>query len=237
MRDRIWDRLETEGVARFPWPVRGRIPNFEGANEAANRLADLDVWRDARAIKTNPDSPQRWARRDALRAGKVLYMAVPRLAQLEAFLELNPRRLVTPEKAATIKGAFALGKPVHPEQIPSLDLILTGSVAVNKSGGRLGKGGGYSDLEYAFGRTFGFIQESTPIVTTVHPLQLVAEAIPTLEHDIPVDFVALPDQVHSTNCTHRRPKGVDWDILPEEKIRTIPVLQALRRQGLAGEET
>ncbi|MEE8198386.1 MAG: 5-formyltetrahydrofolate cyclo-ligase [Thermoplasmata archaeon] len=227
IRNRIWNRLETEGVARFPWPAKGRIPNFDGSREAAEELSELDVWADARAIKTNPDSPQRWARRLALLAGKVLYMAVPRLTQVEAFVELDPRRLDSPERAATIKGALALGKPVHPKRVPPIDLVLTGSVAVDSQGGRLGKGGGYSDLEYALGRTFGFVQEATPIATTVHPLQLVRGAIPMLQHDIPVDFVAFPDQVIPTKSTHIRPEGIDWDLLPEAKVKAIPSLRGL----------
>lgn len=220
-------------MGRFPWPVQGRIPNFEGAKAAAQRLGDLDVWEDAKAIKANPDSPQRWARGHALRAGKVLYMAVPRLTRLEAFLELDSRHMAAPEKAATIRGAFALGKPVHPERIPPLDLILAGSVAVDPNGGRLGKGGGYSDLEYALGRTFGFVAETTPILTTVHPLQLVREAIPMRGHDIPLDFAAFPDRIASMEPTHPRPRGIQWDLLPQEKIEAIPILQSLAERGLA----
>ncbi len=152
-------------MARFPWPAKGIIPHFEGSREAAERLSELDAWADVRALKANPDSPQRWARRLALQAGKVLYMAVPRLTQVEAFVELDPRRLDSPVRAATIKGAFALGRSVPPKCIPPIDLVLTGSVAVNSRDGRLGKGGGYSDLEYALGRTFAFVQGATPIVT------------------------------------------------------------------------
>ena len=233
IRSRIWNRLETQGVAQFPWPAKGRIPNFEGSRDAAEKLSELDVWADARTIKANPDSPQHWARRLALQAGKVLFMAVPRLTQMEAFVELDPRRLDSPERAATIKGAFALGRPVHPRRIPPIDLVPTGSVAVNRRGGRLGKGGGYSDLEYALGRTFEFVQEATPIVTTAHPLQLVRGAIPMLEHDIPVDFVAFPDQVLRTNSTHVRPDGIDWGRLPEAKIKAIPLLQNLAERDPA----
>lgn len=233
IRNRVWDLLEGKGVARFPWPARGRIPNFEGARAAAARLEDLGVWRDARTLKTNPDSPQRWARRNALRAGKVLYMAVPRLTQEEAFLELDPRRLGSPEKAATIKGAFALGRPVHPDGIPPLDLLLVGSVAVDRSGGRLGKGGGYSDLEFALGRTFGFVREATPILTTLHPLQLVRDPVPMLPHDIPVDFVATPDRAMAMKPGTRRPTGLYWNLLSEEKIRSIPTLRRLREQDMA----
>ncbi len=44
------------------------------------------------------------------------------------------------------------------KEMPPVDLIVAGSVAVNKKGSRIGKGGGYSDLEYAIGREFGFVK-------------------------------------------------------------------------------
>ena len=62
---RIWDLLEREGVIRFPG-AQGRIPNFDSAEEAARRLADLPVWWAARAIKCNPDRPQKPVRLRAL---------------------------------------------------------------------------------------------------------------------------------------------------------------------------
>ena len=34
-RQWVWDRLSAEGVARFPFPPHGRIPNFAGAEVAA----------------------------------------------------------------------------------------------------------------------------------------------------------------------------------------------------------
>ena len=36
-RQWVWDRLSAEGVARFPFPPHGRIPNFAGAEVAAAR--------------------------------------------------------------------------------------------------------------------------------------------------------------------------------------------------------
>jgi len=109
-----------------------------------------------------------------------------------------------------------------------VDLVVAGSVAVNRMGARVGKGGGYSDLEYALGLTYDLIHQKTPVVTTVHPLQILDEPIPMLEHDIPVDILITPEEVVETGHSLSRPEGIYWYLLPEEKISTIPILQQLR---------
>ncbi|HEC81354.1 MAG TPA: 5-formyltetrahydrofolate cyclo-ligase, partial [Thermoplasmatales archaeon] len=62
IRQTVWDLLEKKNVVTFPRPVYGRIPNFVGANVAAEKLDELRLWRKARVIKSNPDSPQKWVR-------------------------------------------------------------------------------------------------------------------------------------------------------------------------------
>src|SRR5262245_50073060 len=78
VRERIWRALEDSGDALYPGTF-GRIPNFKGADAAAERLARTEEWRRARVLKCNPDSPQRPVRLRALRDRKIVYMAVPRL--------------------------------------------------------------------------------------------------------------------------------------------------------------
>ena len=78
-RQWVWDRLVAEGVARFPFPPHGRIPNFTGAEVAAARLLDIEPWRSATAIKVNPDSPQRPLRAQALRRGITVFVPTPKL--------------------------------------------------------------------------------------------------------------------------------------------------------------
>jgi 5-formyltetrahydrofolate cyclo-ligase len=58
LRKRIWDYMEENDIARFPRPVHHRIPNFVGADKAAERLAELPEFLSASMIKTNPDTPQ-----------------------------------------------------------------------------------------------------------------------------------------------------------------------------------
>ncbi|UCF59910.1 MAG: 5-formyltetrahydrofolate cyclo-ligase [Anaerolineaceae bacterium] len=229
IRQQVWQSMTRAGVARSPG-AQGRIPNFHGAEGAANRLAKLGVWRNAQVLKCNPDSPQRPVRERALRAGKVVYMAVPRLRDRRCFIELDPQRLEGDDlrRAGTIKGAFRLGRLVKFSEMQPVDLIVAGSVAVNRRGERVGKGGGYSDLEYALGWAFNLISQKTPVVTTVHPLQILDEPIPMLEHDIPVDILITPDEVVETDHSIPRPGGIYWHLLTEDKISTIPILQQLR---------
>jgi len=48
-RQAVWGRLQAEGLARFPFPPHGRIPNFTGAEQAAKRLFELSPWKNATA--------------------------------------------------------------------------------------------------------------------------------------------------------------------------------------------
>lgn len=228
LREEVWAALADAGVARFPG-ARGRIPNFAGAEDAAERLRGLDAWRAARAIKANPDSPQWPVRQRALADGMVVYMAVPRLAGEQPFFVLDPERLeVSPRKASSIKGASAHGRTVAVEEVEPVDLVVTGCVAVDRRGARLGKGGGFSDLEFALASAAGLIGATTLVVTTVHPLQVLDTGrIPVTDHDVPLDVVVTAKEVITCARAHDRPAGIAWDELTAAKIAAIPLLARL----------
>ncbi len=218
IRERIWRTLEDEGAARFPG-ARGRIPNFRGAEAAAERLAELPEWKAAAVVKSNPDSPQLPARRRARRDGKTLYMAVPRLAEAKPFVRVGGD--------PTIRKALAEGQPARVEDLGHVDLVVCGTVAVNRAGVRVGKGGGYSDLELGLLIEAGAVDDATTIVTTVHPLQVVDAELPEATHDFRVDVVVTPDELLQTDARHRSP-GVIWEHLDDETVDAIPVLAARR---------
>ena len=232
VRRDVWRSMDRDGVSRFPG-AEGRIPNFAGAKAAAERLARNSGWQSAEVIKANPDSPQTHARRLALTQGKLLVMAVPRLRDQHPFRLLDPKRLSEDEirEAATIKGALKHGKVIDLEEVPELDLVLTGSVAVNLKGARLGKGGGFSDLEYGLMVEMGKIDRRTLVATTVHPIQILRENLLMTAHDIPVNLVATPRAVIDVDGAYRRPRGILWDHLQPPQIHEIPVLE---RFGYAG---
>ncbi len=185
LREKIWKMIEERGIAAFPLPCHGRIPNFEGSEKAAEKLRELKEWKEARVIVANPDYAQKKVRELALKDGKILIMASPRLKH--GYIKINPDRVRGKEEfASTIKGAFRYGERIKKLEKP--DLIITGCVAVNNAGYRLGKGGGYGDREIkTFREKFGNI----PVATTVHELQIVEE-IPSEKHDQRVDIIATP---------------------------------------------
>jgi len=229
LREEIWELLQRRKVGRFPGAT-GRIPNFIGAEACARILSEAPFWKKAKVLKSNPDSPQRAIRQKALQEGKIIYMAVPRLRSEKSFIELDPNKLnCSPYMASSIKGAAKFGRPVGLDEVQKIDLIVCGSVAVNRKGARVGKGGGYSDLEFALLTEENRIGPKIPVVTSVHPLQIVAEAIPMIEHDIPLTAIITPEEVISIESSLTRPKGIYWNMLPQEKIDEIPVLKA--KQG------
>jgi 5-formyltetrahydrofolate cyclo-ligase len=113
---------------------------------------------------------------------------------------------------------------VRVDQVEPVDLIVCGSVAVDRRGGRVGKGGGYSDLELGLLVEAGVAGKDTLIVTTVHPLQVLEERVPETPHDFRVNVIVTPDEV--IRCRRsRRPRGILWDHLDPEKIEAIPALR------------
>ncbi len=226
VRERVWRRLIDGGGA--PADSYGKIPGFYGTEGTAEQLAGLDEWRRASTIKANPDWAQLPVRVAALKDGKRVYMAVPRMASPEPFYLLDPETLtISPEEAAEKKGAAQVARRVGVEKVEPIDIVVCGSVAVNRSGARIGKGAGYSDLEVALLIEAGLVTEKTVIVAPVHELQVIEDDIPETEHDFSVDYIVTPDAV--IPCPNRRrPRGLVWGDLTPEKIEAIPVLARRR---------
>jgi 5-formyltetrahydrofolate cyclo-ligase len=232
LRRHIWDAMRAARVARFPGAA-GRIPNFTGAEAAAERLRATPEWRAAHTLKANPDSAQLPVRQRALEDGKTVYMAVPRLAGKEPFFALDPGHLAgSPRMAASISGAARSARRVTLSELAPVDLVVMGCVAAGADGARLGKGGGFADLEYALATAAGLIGSNTVCVTTVHEIQVqAAGAIPVTDHDVPLDFIVTPERIIDCRsrrrpCQRQQPAGIRWQDLTAEKIAAIPLLAA-----------
>ncbi|MFK4110314.1 5-formyltetrahydrofolate cyclo-ligase [Streptomyces sp. NPDC002176] len=227
VRERVWGALDAGGAVRDD-TAYGRIPDFVGSREAAAALGGLAVWKQAGVIKAVPDRAQLPVRALALAEGKTVFMAVPRLADRHPFYLLDPTALtVPPEEAASSRVAAVIAPKVGVDALRPVDMVVLGSVAVNRAGVRIGKGAGYSDLEFAFLTEAGLIGDHTVVVTTVHPLQVLDEELPATLHDVGVDVIVTPDEIITCSSPHR-PSGLIWEHLDAAKIASIPVLAASR---------
>jgi len=224
LREWVWQEFETRGITTFPKPARGRIPNFVGSSAAATLLRSLPTYAQARTIFVNPDAAQLAVRELALRDGKRLIMATPRLR--EGFILLDPAGVKDAKGAASIRGAFKHGEKISVHDM-KVDFIVEGSVAVDERGGRMGKGSGWGDIEYGILRECKAANEKTPIATTVHDVQIVP-LVPMVPHDIPVDVIATPTRLIFTKTNYSRPAGIMWEKLENSKIKDIPPLRELK---------
>ncbi len=236
IREKVWKLLEERNVVTFPRPVYGRIPNFVGAERACELAASLPEFTKARVVKINPDSPQRRCRELTLINGKLLIMPTPRIK--EGFLMLDPRRIPRQYygEASTIRGAFRWGVPIKPWDMPNIDLVIVGSVAVNPGNGRrLGKSHGYAEIEWGIASAMGKVNENTPVITTVHELQLVSDEIPKEPFDLPVDIIVTPSRVIRVKRVDPKPRGIYWEFVTDEMLRKILLLNELKAR-LNGEK-
>lgn len=233
LRSEIWTKLDEHGVS--PISPYGHIPTFSGSEEAAARLAELPIWKNAGVIKFNPDTAYVPLRLRALQDGKRIYMAVPQLTEERCFVELTADALrdmgVALEDAASWQGAMKRGNLVSPGEMRPVDLVLVGCVAVSRDGGRIGKGAGFADLELGILRELGLLSPDTPVVAAVHPLQIVDDfTLPMMPHDSPLDWIITPDEAIKTRSNYPRPTGLDWDQIRDTQYEKIPVLNLLKKQ-------
>ena len=190
LREKIWNQLTLNKLTAGGIST-GRIPKFKGVMQAAVMLKNTPEWERSQIIFSSPDSAQMKVREYALRDGKFLIMASPKLKS--GYLKINPEDAHRREsEASTIKGAFKIAKKI--KNFPAVDLVVEGSVAVDLYGGRLGKGGGYADQEIEHLLKEKAITENTPIVTTVHEAQIVEE-VPLESHDKKINMIVTPERV------------------------------------------
>jgi len=228
-REHVWERLDREKLAAYPFPPKGRIPNFKGARQAAERLFTLEPWASAKRIKVNPDSPQRFVRAEALRRGVQVYVPTPKLAG--GFMLLDPAR-IPPDaihKASARANWDQYAIPVALDDLPHMDAIVAGSVAVTRDGRRAGKGAGYSDLEFAMLRELG--HPPAPVATTVHDVQAV-NGFPVEDFDQRLAAIATPTEAWLTGADPAdAPAGVDWSRIDDAALAAMPPLAEIRRRA------
>ena len=165
---------------------------------------------------------------EALKRGMIYFMPTPRLKA--GFKKFDPAR-IGPEnfaKATALSTCDAWAQEVALEDMPQVDAIVAGSVAVTRTGKRCGKGEGYSDIEFAILRELG--HRPVPVATTVHQLSVVKD-FPRDEIDLPLSVVVTPDETIEVSQPFPPPDGIHWDRLSEQDLEDMPILKDLKALG------
>ena len=202
VRKSIYDKLLNEGQSLRPNGDYGKIPDFKGSDIAAELLATTNEWKNSKTIFCSPDSAQIPVRYIALKENKNLIMASPNLEHGYLFLEgnkLNGRE----SEASTKEGAFDycskffdFGETSSSDDSLdiAIDMVVEGSVGVDRLGNRIGKGKGFADREIEDLFNKGLIYENTPLVTTIHPFQLI-DYVPMESHDKRLNMIVTTREI------------------------------------------
>ncbi len=198
LRDTVWEFMETMNLVTFPRPCIGRIPNFKGSEIATKNLKNLKEWREAKVIFSAPDSALYYARAEALKERKILLVASPGLKGFYLVKDVQPEKAF---KASTIKGFSGFGRKVKiNSELPRIELYLTGAVACDKKGNRIGKGTGFGDREDEILSEAGLIDENTPRIALIHEFQLFEDfSYLSDKWDKKVSIIVTPERVYRIN--------------------------------------
>ena len=228
LRQRVWQSLADSGDARDEDGPFNRIPDFAGAEAAAEHLRKLPLWKSAKVIKSNPDPPQAFVRRAALQDGKRLYVPVPCLTHGFPFLLLDPSALraagLTPDDVM-FSGVRCCTASVEFSRWSGWTSASSAG-AVTSAGGRTGSG---RRPRARLFRHYGTcVPGVTPVVSTVHALQVVAsdEIVRRARH-------AARPRARSTASRPHRVRAAGQARLGQaaaDQYENIPFLKTLRQE-------
>jgi 5-formyltetrahydrofolate cyclo-ligase len=233
IRQQIWERLRpvAKPDSRFHFDFTNYIPDFEGSEQAVERLISQPFYVESRYAFVTPDNGLAELRRRMLDDGKTLVVSTYGIHR--GFVLLEPAR-IAPEHllfAASLDGMEQFGRSILLEEILNrgrFDCMITGASAVSVNGVRFGKGHGYFDLEWGMFTDIGVADERSPVIAVVHDVQVVEEELIPSETDILVDAIATPTRYLNVS-RGLRPKGIKWDLLGPEQLTGTPPLQELQR--------
>ncbi|KAJ8248954.1 hypothetical protein GJAV_G00229590 [Gymnothorax javanicus] len=212
-------------------PLEGvRLAVLQGADCACAHVSNLEMFDRTREVKVDPDKPLEGVRLAVLQAGKTLLVPTPRLRS-GLFNKIVPPPGASRKDlhvCSTSQGVKEYSVPIGLDARITVDLVVVGSVAVSEKGYRIGKGEGYSDMEYGMMMSVGAVKDPV-VVTVVHDCQVLDIPENLIEsHDLTVDYILTPTRVIKTECKLPKPQGIIWAKLNAEKLEKIPILKTLR---------
>eukprot|EP00434_Breviolum_minutum_P026910 symbB.v1.2.023786.t4/scaffold2207.1/size85781/2 len=232
----VWDDLEKNDAVLFPRPCHGRIPNCAGSALACGHLLTIPAIRNASVVKVHP-SIGAAALRTALVMAKKTVLVPPYPGADFLYLLLHHTLAPNPlalQQAGDKREYLKWARPLRLLDIPLVDVVVVATCVVASNGVRLGKGKGYGEVEWGILTELGAVDESVPVYTLCHDLQVVKseDLSPDMmeSHDLPVDAFATPSGLVKCEAKDLPPKpfGVRWDLVGADLEYDIGALRELK---------
>lgn len=233
-RKLVWEQLRHVALpdSRFHFDFNEFIPDFEGSDQATNRLCALDIYQSAEVVFITPDNCLEQLRTRAIRDRKAQIISTYGIQR--GLVELLPGDVAPglESYAGLLDVMEKIGRYVSlaelRERHDRIDLLVTGGSAVSTTGMRFGKGHGFFDLEWAFLYEIGLVSVETPVVAFVHDCQVVDLELAANPFDTLCDAIVTPTRVIWVDEPRKPTQGVLWDMLEEGMLASIPPLQELK---------
>lgn len=244
IRQKVWPRLREVAYpdSRFHYDFSSFIADFQGSDDAVEALTQQPCYLDAKLVFVTPDNCLEKLRYRALQDGKKVLVTT--YAIRRGFYLLDPHIIDTETKRSQSCLLDAMEQPGVGRRISlaeikelklEIDMLVTGTGAINPAGIRFGKGHGFFDLEWAMLFTIGLVNPKTPCVAIVHDCQVLDEVLTPEEFDTVCDLVITPSRIIRVgkSCIVQKPIcGILWERLQPDMLNNIPPLRELQRMHL-----
>jgi 5-formyltetrahydrofolate cyclo-ligase len=220
----IKESLRQRLPPNLPSPARG-------GGKMAEQLRRQDLYQQTRCVFATPAALLHQIRINCLLDNKFLVMPTPGLK--DGFYCITPhtvpfRQLGT---AMTETGLRRFGRRLEQGENSVIDLLLTGALAVDRNGGRLGSGTGYFDLSCAILSSYGWLAENHHILAVVDRTRRVTEPLPLEPWDVTMAGVVTAEDCYLFADQGRREYPIFWQQLSAGRIKKITPLWQLRNKG------
>jgi 5-formyltetrahydrofolate cyclo-ligase len=216
--------------------LRKRMPHnlslpAKGGGKVAEQLRRQDLYRQARSVFVTPAALLHQIRMNCLLDGKLLVM--PSAGLQDGFFCIKPHTVPFRQFGVvmTESGLHRFGRRLEPGEKCGIDLLLTGALAVDREGGRLGNGTGYFDLSCAILSANGWLADNPNILAVVDRMQQVTVPLPRDPWDVILTGVVTVEGCYRFGDQGHNEYRIFWQQLAAGRIKKITPLWQLRNKN------
>lgn len=234
IRSKVWSQLRSIALpdSRFHHDYSSFIPDFIGSTTATSLLCALECYIFAPIIFIAPDNCLQELRFRALKDGKVVFITTYGIRR--GFWVLDPMVIKEDkwEVTASLDGRERYGRHVTLKELQEwkvrIELMVTGTGAVNLQGLRFGKGHGFFDLERAMLSEIKVVTHETKVLGVPHECQVLDEELVGEEWDTACDFIITNEKTIEVEGAKKPDCGILWERLAKGMLEGIEPLRELR---------